>query len=133
MDKELEEAIKLLEELATWDTIKVENGDKAIQTVLNALEQKDKEIQELKEDRYDIYKANEKLADENEILVKETNEYIKGNFISKSKIRENIEELYIQDEMLSDDLSDPTCNFNTIDKNLKIIKIKIDTLKELLE
>ena len=39
----MEEDIKTLEELATWDIIKLENGDKAIENVLKELETLKKE------------------------------------------------------------------------------------------
>lgn len=41
------EAIKILIELSTFDYVKLENGDEAIETVLNLLEKKDKRISDL--------------------------------------------------------------------------------------
>ena len=40
-----EEAKRILMELSTFDYVKLENGDVAIETVLNLLEKKDKQIE----------------------------------------------------------------------------------------
>lgn len=44
-----EEAKSILIELSTYDYVKLENGDEAIETVLNLLEKKDKIINSIKE------------------------------------------------------------------------------------
>ena len=43
----MEEDIKILEELATWDNIKLEKGDVAIENILNRLEQDERVIEEM--------------------------------------------------------------------------------------
>ena len=44
---DIEKAKNILIELSTFDYVKLENGDEAIETVLNELEKKDNKIKEL--------------------------------------------------------------------------------------
>lgn len=59
-----EEAKRILMELSTFDYVKLENGDVAIETVLNLLEKKDKEISELKKENRELGNQINKLIDE---------------------------------------------------------------------
>lgn len=76
----MEEDIKILEELATWDNIKLEKGDVAIENILNRLEQNERVIDKLEEKiMYALSPTNSELA----IVTKQ-------NF--KKIIRENIDQ-----------------------------------------
>ena len=66
-----EEAKRILMELSTFDYVKLENGDVAIETVLNLLEKKDRTIQQLK--------------DENRTLNRQAQQYFEQG-IKKDKI-----------------------------------------------
>lgn len=50
-----EEAINILIELSTFDYVKLENGDKAIETILNLIEKQQTKIKLLEDD---LYSAN---------------------------------------------------------------------------
>lgn len=60
----MEEDIKILEELSTWDTIKLENGDKAIRNVLKELELTKESLKdkcEIADERNQLLVENQKL------------------------------------------------------------------------
>ena len=60
----MEEDIKILEELATWDNIKLEKGDVAISHILNRLEQDERVIDKIKEYAHqEIVTYNETIKD----------------------------------------------------------------------
>lgn len=63
-----EEAKRILMELSTFDYVKLENGDVAIETVLNLLEKKDREIKRVSSEFAIGKKQYEELIDDYEKL-----------------------------------------------------------------
>ena len=53
---DIEKAKNILIELSTFDYVKLENGDEAIETVLNELEKKEDEIDKLRNTNKDLLK-----------------------------------------------------------------------------
>lgn len=149
-NNELEEAIENLSEIIYLYKKEIENNDtnitaildledlKSLKIVLEAYERLENKVKEQEQSKKDLIKAYLRLREENIIYAQEGNKvalqiHIADNYISKSKIKEKIEELKQQDKEWTEELSEPDSNFKIIDKHLKRIKNQIDILQELLE
>lgn len=111
LSEEEKKAIEYLTKYIHWETYGERSLETDIKTVLNLLDKKQKEIEELKLDLEEMEKSNNHKK-ENWV-----HKNVLNNYINKDKIREIIEELKKQDEL------------NELSHNYLIIPV----LQELLE